>query len=219
MGQGYPLPCPLIASCGPYCGFLCCLWMQAAWVGAFLPAPVSQYIFTRGFRSAHAPASPVAPAHAHVTRPRTHAHAPAHPRLHTHTRIMRARAHARVRTHTHTHVHAAPARPAPAAAGLPCWPGCACPALLHGLTLPFFSAGFSALFAFPSLSFSATAAPATCCTCCTVLLCCTAAVLCCTCCTLRSGPALIRRIGKPCESFGTIRADSFLIPLRDTLKG
>src|SRR5690554_3490248 len=67
-------------------------WVRSIpeWVGSeFLLAPVSQYIFTRGFQSTHDAASPVARPHTHVTHPRTrghtHGHAPARVRTPTRT--------------------------------------------------------------------------------------------------------------------------------------
>lgn len=103
-------------------------------------------------------------------------------------------------THTTTH-HAASCSTTPAWLLLGCWAARAGPALLFFFFLPFsvlpFSAALPATF-LPTYS---------------------ATVLLSYCCTLLSGPALIRRDGIPCESFGPIPADSFLIPLRDTLIG
>lgn len=255
MGQGYPLPCPLFAFCGPSVAFLCCLWMQAAgWVRSYpgwvAPAPgearsyphLFHNIFLRGGSDPQTLRLPPSRPHTRTyTRLRKHARAHTHTHLHTRactrTRMMHthghARAHAPARAHTHGYAHTGTHTRA-----------CAClGAWVRLPTLPFFVVASLPFFAapaglpFPSspsflpflLHFLLPSLPSCyCCTCCctaaaavlcTVLSCCTLRYSAVLCATLRSGPALIRRVGIPCEVFGPSPADSFLIPLRDTLIG
>ena len=182
--------------------------------GKFLLAPVSQYIFTRGFRPTDAPASPVALlprafttrayTPAFITRARTPAHAHAH-----HARA-RVRTGTRTCTGTHTRTYTR----------LPAWvPARAYSALFAIHPLPFFvvpSLPFlSASLPFPSLpgtflhfllhflpSFLLHSALS-----CTTLL--HSARL--------SGTYTPGRL--PRKSFGPFLAEPFLTPFRDTLMG
>lgn len=163
-------------------------------MGEFLLAPISQYIFMRGFRPTDAPASPVALLlRARLLLARAHAPSPELPSSRVNLASPAATRTSCPGWHTTRPTHARTRACLPGLSWV-CWPGCLGGSAHSALFGSAFSTLFSLLFSpscCPSFlpSYSAAAAIL-------LLLCCTGYhALHCT--TLRSGPTLIRRIGKP----------------------
>lgn len=161
MGQGYPLPCPLFAFCGPSVAFLCCLWMQAVGVGTFLPrvgtsSPGSARSYLHLFHNIFLRGG---------SDPTTTRLPPSHPRPRPHTRARTRMMHTRTHAHAHTRAHARAHTHGYALA-------CCCCAGCTGLLCPF-SLRFSALPSLPFLrlpSFLLSFLPSFLLCCCTLLL-------------------------------------------------